>query len=230
MKNLFDYEENDEAFSSEPHNTWLQIANNIDDQAQELAKEEYGEHESAYYLPKLAEKLKRDMKTFVSWGCVCRDKFKNGRIPASSAVVECELKNIKTKFRDHQTLPMRADEFVEFITLRYIKGSTTLYIAKDNKIQKEKMIKYAKDLEENILASVNSDDIKFDSNIDEVTTLQPEDILKNITLDEDFSLSGKCLKTQLFSSQGRESPKDSGLISLPETPIPCKVRYRLENL
>ena len=45
VKNLFDYEENDEAFSSEPHNTWLQIANNIDDQAQELAKEEYDEHE-----------------------------------------------------------------------------------------------------------------------------------------------------------------------------------------
>ena len=63
MKNLFDYEENE--FSSEPHNTWLQIANNIDDQPQELGKEEYGEHESAYYLPKLAEKLKRDMKTFV---------------------------------------------------------------------------------------------------------------------------------------------------------------------
>ena len=155
MKNLFDYEENDEAFSSEPHNTWLQIANNIDDQAQQLAKEEYGEHESAYYLPKLAEKLKRDMKKFVLWGCMCRNKFKNGRIPATSAVVECEFKNIKTKFRYHETLPMRADEFVELITLRYIKGSTILYI-------------------------------KFDSNIDEVTTLQPEDILKNITLDQDF--------------------------------------------
>ena len=184
----------------------MQIANNIDDQAQQLAKQEYGEHESAYYLPKLAEKLKRDMKTFVLWGCACRNKFKNRRIPTSSAVVV--FKNIKTKFLDHQTLPVRADEFVELITLWYIKGSTILYIDKNNKTQKEKMIKNAVDLKENILASVNSDDIKFDSNIDENTTLQPEDILKNITLDQDFSLSGKCLKTQLFSSQGRESPKD----------------------
>ena len=68
----------------------MQIANNIDYQEQELPKEEYEELESAYYLPKLAEKLKRDMKTFVLWGCVCRDKLKNGRIPAPSAVVESE--------------------------------------------------------------------------------------------------------------------------------------------
>ena len=208
----------------------MQIANNIDDQAQKLAKEEYGEGESAHYLPNLAKKLKRDMQTFVLWGCVCRDKFKDGRIPVSSAVVECELKNIKTKFFDHETLPMRADEFVELITLRCIKGSTILYIAKDNKTQKEKMIKNAKDLEENILASVNSDNIKFNSNIDEVTTLQPEDILENITLDEDFLLSGKCLKTQLFSSQGCESPKDSCLISLPVTPFRYKMKYRVENV
>ena len=76
---------------------------------------------------------------------------------------------------------MQADEFVELITQRYIKGSTILYFAKDNKIQKEKMIKNDEGLEENILASVNSDDSKFDSDIDEDTTLQPEE-------------SGKCLK------------------------------------
>ena len=125
---------------------------------------------------------------------------------------------------------MREDEFVELITLRYIKGSTILYIAKDSKIQKEKMIKNAEGLEENILASVNSDDLKFDSNIDKVTTFQQEDILKNRTLDENFSLSGKYLKTQLFSSQGRESPKDSCLISLPVTAFRYKIKYRVENV
>ena len=87
------------------------------------------------------------------------------------------------------------------------------------------MIKNAEGLDENILAWVNSDDLKFDSNIDEVTTLQPEGILKNRTLDEDFSLSTKYLKTQLFSSQGRESPTDSRLISLPVTPFRDKMKY-----
>ena len=134
------------------------------------------------------------MKTFMLWGCVCRDRYENGRIPASSAVVECEFKNIKTKFLDAETLPMKPDELVLLLCLRYIKGSTILYMAKDNKIQKEKAIEDAEERTEgDISAMVTSTDAKLGDHIIHVLTPQLKYINERRS-NEDLSFCGKCLE------------------------------------
>lgn len=74
------------------------------------------------------------MRWFPLWGSIYRNKYGYGKIPASSSGVESEFKNIKTKFFKGTILPMRVDDFVEFFVLKYLKGRTNLYIAKDLKL------------------------------------------------------------------------------------------------
>ena len=63
----------------------------------EIAQGEVGEHGSAYFLLKLAEKLIKHANWIPLWPKVFRDRYKYGKLPASSASVECEFKNVKIK-------------------------------------------------------------------------------------------------------------------------------------
>ena len=97
----------------------------------EIAQSEVGEHESAYFLPKLAEKLVKHVNWIPLWSNVYRDRYKYGKLPASSASVECEFKNVKKKFLAGKQVPMRADVFTHGYINDYIKGRTNIFIAQD---------------------------------------------------------------------------------------------------
>ena len=144
-ENLFDWDPEKDAEDSclsgqkdKKSNKWLKLFDEINNSVLKITESEHGEHDSAYCLPILAKKLRKDMTWFPLWSCIYRDRFGYGKIPASSAAVECEFKNLKDKFLNNEDLPMRADEFVQLFIQKYIRGRENLYIAKDIKILENK--------------------------------------------------------------------------------------------
>lgn len=56
-----------------------------------------GKDVNAQWLPDFAPRLIADVKWLPLWSCVTQEKFRYGGVPASSAHIECEFKNIKIK-------------------------------------------------------------------------------------------------------------------------------------
>ena len=111
-------------------NYWSCWVNTIKEQVLEIAKSQEGNHDSAYYLPEFANKLLSHMQWFPLWSCVCRDKFGFGRISASSASVESEIKNIKSGYLRNIKLPIRPDVFIP-LCVEYTEGRVNIITAKE---------------------------------------------------------------------------------------------------
>lgn len=88
-------------------------------------------------MPELADKLLKDFRWFPLWSCVYLKRFGYGKIPASSAGVECEFKNIKTKFLNDEVQTLRVDDFVQRFVTKYLSGRSNLHISKEVKIAVE---------------------------------------------------------------------------------------------
>lgn len=71
-----------------------------------------GDRQNAHYMPAFADKLIADTKYLPLWSCICRDKFRFGRIPASSASIEGDFHIIINIFLKNELTPMRADLFI----------------------------------------------------------------------------------------------------------------------
>ena len=110
--------------------SWLSLGTNWNKEAIEIAQNEVGEHVSAYFLPTLAEKLLKHVKWIPLWSNVYRDCYGYGKLPASSAAVECEFKNVKGKFCDGMPTDMRPDAFIGPYANLYLKGRANIFIAK----------------------------------------------------------------------------------------------------
>ena len=121
---LLDCDENRSIFEDESlqfTSDWLRTAQEIDNEVKEIAATEITAHISAYEFPELADRLVNDIRFFTIWSCIDRDRFGYGRIPASSAPVESEFKNIKAHLLlEHHRFPMRLDEFLEIHIQKYI--------------------------------------------------------------------------------------------------------------
>lgn len=85
-------------FKENDSNVWSILASELNEEAIEISHNEIGERDSAYFLPKLATKLLSNCRWILLWSNVYRDKYNYGRIPATSASVECEFKIVKKKF------------------------------------------------------------------------------------------------------------------------------------
>lgn len=57
--------------------------------------------------------LVKDLKLLPLWSCVCHDKFRYGRIPASSTQIESDFNIIKNSMLKNDSTPMRADDFLK---------------------------------------------------------------------------------------------------------------------
>lgn len=60
------------------------------------------------------------------WSCIVRNHFGYGRLPASSATVESDFNNVKTRLLKKK-VGMRADDFVK-IHLDYISGHAKIIV------------------------------------------------------------------------------------------------------
>lgn len=74
---------------------WFTWAAEIEVEVNDALKE-VGDRENAHYLPRLADRLLKDVKLIPLWSNIFRDKFGYGRVPTSSAAVEGEFNKIKT--------------------------------------------------------------------------------------------------------------------------------------
>lgn len=116
-------------FSEEPtvieKNRWVSWAKSIDFSVKATLESEVGMHDNAHWMPMMTDRLIRDIKWFPLWGNVRRNDFGYGRVPASSASVESEFNNIKSRLLKHCSTPMRVDDFVEK-HMQYINGHTKI--------------------------------------------------------------------------------------------------------
>lgn len=118
---------------------WIMLMEN---KVSSIIKNEIGDDLSPRHCPKVVKRLIDHMKTIPVWSCIRRDNFKYGRVPASSASVECEFKIIKNQIF---TREVRLDTAIETI-VKYYDGKLKLI---DCSIQKENT-KHVKDATEEI--------------------------------------------------------------------------------
>ena len=69
-------------------------------------------HANAYYIPKLAKRLLKDIRWLPLWSCILRDRYGYGRVPASSAPSESDFNYVKTHLLKKRR-QIRADEFID---------------------------------------------------------------------------------------------------------------------
>ncbi|XP_048513396.1 uncharacterized protein LOC125501447 [Athalia rosae] len=120
----------------EDENHWQEWAKSI--QSRVLSQLcDKGNRDNAHFLPSLVVRVLRDFKWFPLWSCICQAHFSYGRVPASSATVEADFNNIKTRVFGASNLPIRADLFV-MRHLDYINGRVKIV---DAKIQANEMMK-----------------------------------------------------------------------------------------
>lgn len=96
-------------------------------------KEEEGDDINPRHCPKVATRLLHHIKTIPVWSCICRDHFGYGRVPASSAPVESEFKNIKQLI---MTEKERLDEAVKKL-ISYYKGKLKLINCKKEETERK---------------------------------------------------------------------------------------------
>lgn len=89
-----------------------------------------GNEANAYYRPSrtITKKLLRDLKLFPVWSNILRHRFDFGKIRATSAPVEGEIKKIKSNLMSKYKYPVRVDKFVED-HLDYLQGKTLINMA-----------------------------------------------------------------------------------------------------
>ena len=78
------------------------------------------------------------MELLPLWSCTHRDKFGCGRVPASSAPVESDFNDIKSRFLKKKTLPMRIGDFIRE-HFEYLSGQ--LKIIEATEIEFENTVK-----------------------------------------------------------------------------------------
>lgn len=84
-----------------------------------------GNRENAHYSPRFANWLIEHIGWLPLWSSIKRDSFGYGRVPASSASVESEFNNLKTRILSDVALPIRIDHFLEK-HLKYIRGNMNI--------------------------------------------------------------------------------------------------------
>lgn len=126
-------EERDTEFNTEAEesaltvmNYWGQWASKILENAKPYFEQE-GSEINAFYLHTniITKKLLRNLKLFPIWGNILSEKFNYGRIPASSASVEEEIKKIKSILMKMYKSSIRVDQFVTD-HIEYLKGKMLL--------------------------------------------------------------------------------------------------------
>lgn len=101
------------------YHTW---ATKIDLEVNKLITE--GDEPNPYFFPSLAKKILDDSKEMPMWSCVVRDHFGYGHVPASSAIVESDFNNLKSRLLKKK-VGFRADVFVQ-LHLDYLNGHSKL--------------------------------------------------------------------------------------------------------
>lgn len=122
-KNIFDYL--GQANNEKSLNFWQTWARDIDREARKISEFEVGDHDNAFYLPELAIRILRDIELFPLWSCIIRDRFGYGKIPASSAPVESQIKDLKKDVSCVKSSLLRVDDFVDKL-LTYVAGRSNL--------------------------------------------------------------------------------------------------------
>lgn len=85
-----------------------------------------GNRDSAYYVPNLSKTILRLCKHFPIWTGVMNDKFQSPYVIASSASVESDFSELKSRILCFEMKPMTADRFVAK-HLKSIEGSSILF-------------------------------------------------------------------------------------------------------
>ena len=119
----------EEEFHKDYRNFWTTWFTAVNNEVLGIRKNQIGEHDNAYYLPKLKDRLQNDIKWLPLWSCILRDRFGYGKIAGSSAPCECQIKNIKQDIFPRHLSPMRPDAFVNAL-LKYLSGRALLIEAK----------------------------------------------------------------------------------------------------
>ncbi|XP_015591331.1 uncharacterized protein LOC107265920 [Cephus cinctus] len=86
-------------------------------------------------MPKLADRLLKDIRWLPLWSCILRDQYGYGRVPASSAPSESDFNYVKTHFLK-KPKPIRADEFLE-LQIANINGRMHIADAKTVDVSSE---------------------------------------------------------------------------------------------
>ncbi|XP_043468012.1 uncharacterized protein LOC122502153 [Leptopilina heterotoma] len=100
------------------HNWATSIKRNVD----QILKKEKGDDLNPRHCPRVETRLMKLIYTIPVWSCIRRDDFGYGRVPASSAPVEAEIKTLKQQIKKKQE---RLDVAVENI-VNYYKGKLKL--------------------------------------------------------------------------------------------------------
>lgn len=93
-----------------------------------------GNDVNPYYLPKLRKQLFHIIPIFPLWSCVVYDRFRYGRIPASSLALEGEFNKIKTVNFPGKNRKKRIDHFIKD-NISYFNGRAKLSEAHLNDAQ-----------------------------------------------------------------------------------------------
>ena len=106
----------------------------LNKEAKRISELEIGEHDNAYHFPQLTDRVIRDMRSFLLWSCILRDRIRYGKIPVSSAPIESQIKNIKQDLFKNKASPMIPDDFIDML-LSYVVGRSNIIEAKDMEIE-----------------------------------------------------------------------------------------------
>lgn len=110
-------------------NLWQQWGINMRKEVERKLECEDGDDFNPRHFPAFADRLIKKMATIPLWGCICRDDFGYGRIPASSAPVESEFNILKNHILCNRLL--RIDIAVRTF-LEYSDGKLKIFEAKSN--------------------------------------------------------------------------------------------------
>lgn len=99
--------------ASDYSNEWSKWASVINDKVFYVIKTDKGDDVNAYYCLELANHVLNNIKWLPLWSNIFYNRFKFGRLPATSAAVEIEFGLLKNHVLKIFFKPIRADLFLQ---------------------------------------------------------------------------------------------------------------------
>lgn len=112
-------------------------AKEINEEVQILIQEK-GDQPNGYRFTPLATAILKDCKLIPLWSSVMRNHFGYGSVPATSAAVESEFNNLKTRILKKK-VKLRADEFI-IEQMEVLNGHAKMVVGSRQKVPNDKII------------------------------------------------------------------------------------------
>ncbi|KAF0746224.1 NOF-FB transposable element protein [Aphis craccivora] len=123
-----------------------------------------GEFDNAQFVPEIVPIIINTMKLFPCWSNIMINVFRYGDNIASSSRIESNFNNIKNRVLKNDNLPMRVDDFVEWL-VEFYRGDHLILQTKED--EKPTEVPLNKDCSEPICSPISSDGVceKVNKNI-----------------------------------------------------------------